>query len=68
MKTFEKWIKHLSNEMNFLHKEELPSGFNKFNSKIFDTDSSNNFNGPKILKYNLLLDPNKTPFMYYINL
>lgn len=69
MKTFEKWIKNLLNEMNCLHKEGPPPSFSEFDSKNFDTDSIKNFNQLKILKYNSLLDPKKTPFMYYqINL
>lgn len=66
MKTFENWMQLILVELNTLHNNGPPENYFNMDSKTISNDATStiNFNGPKILKYQSLLDPENTPFMY----
>jgi hypothetical protein len=61
IKTFENWMELLLIELNSLNgppDDYIPN---------CNLNTNFNFNGPKILKYQSMLDPANTPFMYEIS-
>ncbi|CAF0710194.1 unnamed protein product [Brachionus calyciflorus] len=70
MKTFENWMQLLLVEMSSIHLNGPPENYLNVDSKKFSNESTPtinqpfpiNFNGPKILKYQTLLEPDNTPF------
>lgn len=66
IKTFEKWSDFLNAELISLFPNGPPSDYIadlRSSTQTLANASLNTFNGPKILKYQFLLDQTKTPFI-----